>query len=128
VKPRQRLHPSRQTGQAHCPSLLDVGNRRHRSASNAYFTRHFSLSQLSTFADTADARVCLATELAIIGASREMILMWDDMVRRGDATVYLRDISDSDEIVVGVTNGSTIVWSAVCADGFRVLASGKAVN
>jgi hypothetical protein len=50
---------------------------------------HFDPSQLLQFCNVDDARVCLAVGWALHGSSRETILEWDDLVKRGDVRVYL---------------------------------------
>jgi hypothetical protein len=77
----------------------------------------FSYSQLSRLAEVADARVCLATELALRGISREQIIEWDDAVRSGAAIVYLRDAGSDDEVVLVFRNGTNIEYWAVRPEG-----------
>jgi hypothetical protein len=78
----------------------------------------FSYSQLSRLPEVSDARVCLATELALRGISREQIIEWDDAVRSGAATVYLRDAGNDDEVVLVFRNGGKIEYWAVRPEGF----------
>jgi len=87
----------------------------------------FSYSQLSGLAEVADARVCLATELALRGISREQIIEWDDAVRVGAAIVYLRDAGSDDEVVLGFRNGTNIEYWAVRPEGLvRLVADERA--
>lgn len=78
----------------------------------------FSYSQLSRLPEVSDARVCLATELALRGISREQIIEWDDAVRSGAAMVYLRDAGSDDEVVLVFRNGANTEYWAVRPEGF----------
>lgn len=78
----------------------------------------FSYSQLSRLPEVSDARVCLATELALRGISREQIIEWDDAVRSGAAMVYLRDAGSDDEVVLVFRNGAKLEYWAVRTEGF----------
>jgi hypothetical protein len=86
----------------------------------------FSYSQLSGLAEVADARVCLATELALRGISREQIIEWDDAVRSGAAIVYLRDAGSDDEVVLVFRNGTHVEYWAVRAEGLVQLVAEEA--
>jgi hypothetical protein len=86
----------------------------------------FSYSQLSTLDEVADARVCLATELALRGISREQIIEWDNAVRSGAAMVYLRDAGSDDEVVLAFGNGANIEHWAVRPEGLVQLVADEA--
>jgi hypothetical protein len=86
----------------------------------------FSYSQLSGLTEVADARVCLATELALRGVSREQIIEWDDAVRAGAAIVYLRDAGSDDEVVLGFRSGTNIEYWAVRPEGLVQLVADEA--
>lgn len=86
----------------------------------------FSYSQLSRLAEVSDARVCLATELAFSGTSREQIIEWDDAVKSGAALVYLRDVGRDDEVVLVFRNGTNIEWWAVRPEGLVRLVADEA--
>jgi len=86
----------------------------------------FSYSQLSGLGEVADARVCLATELALRGISREQIIEWDDAVRSGAAIVYLRDAGSDDEVVLVFRNGTNIEYWAVRPEGLVQLVADEA--
>jgi hypothetical protein len=68
--------------------------------------RTFDPSRLTEFQDIADARVALATELALHHHDRkhirDMIIALDDMVAKGETSVFLICSDDSeDEVLVG---------------------------
>jgi hypothetical protein len=86
----------------------------------------FSYSQLSSLDEVADARVCLATELALRGISRQQIIEWDNAVRSGAATVYLRDAGSDDEVVLAFGNGTSVEHWAVRAEGLVQLVADEA--
>jgi hypothetical protein len=86
----------------------------------------FSHSQLSRLPEVADARVCLATELALRGISRAQIIEWDDAVRSGTAVVYLRDAGSDDEVVLVFRNGTNIEYRAVRPEGLVRLVADEA--
>jgi hypothetical protein len=109
-----------------CPdlasSLLKVGKQRY----GRRVMSKFSYSQLSILDEVADARVCLATELALRGISREQIIEWDNAVRSGVAMVYLRDAGSDDEVVLAFGNGTNIEHWAVRPEGLIQLVADEA--
>jgi hypothetical protein len=67
--------------------------------------RTFDPSRLSQFQNVADARVALATELALNQGHRDdirgLIAEFDAMVAKGQTFVWLLEDDDGDEVLVG---------------------------